>query len=197
MNPHTHTTPTIKWLAWAAHTNNGERSEHQSESIFLANSFSRLDTSTINTSNHLPSQYSGIRAHLTSGMKMNFVAKTNFIPSLCAGKGEWNKTEHERTREKKKQFTQIKISFVLSWINSSNTALVNLNAAFSTSPPPNRKSTEQSGQRKSVREKRKEEYAYKQKVMWFPLSGSIFIHFAQRNHKCNNFACLLHRMKMP
>lgn len=117
----------------------------------------------------------------------------HFVPEKV---NETKQNTNERER-KKKQFTQIKISFVLSWINSSNTALVNLNAAFSTSPPPNRKSTEQSGQRKSVREKRKEEYAYKQKVMWFPLSGSIFIHFAQRNHKCNNFACLLHRMKMP
>lgn len=45
------------------------------------------------------------------------------------------KQNRTRTNEReKKQFTQIKISFVLSWINSSNTALVNLNAAFSTSP---------------------------------------------------------------
>lgn len=56
----------------------------------------------------------------------------HFVPEKV---NETKQNTNERER-KKKQFTQIKISFVLSWINSSNTALVNLNAAFSTSSTP-------------------------------------------------------------
>lgn len=164
---------------------------------FLANSFSRLDTSHHQFISVCSANIFDIRAHRALRMKMNFAEETYFIPSYF----RWKMNEKKRNKTHAKQKNAENIFYAWTELYS-NIAILNTSMMLLCIFPSTSSTFEHWKSTKTKNPPEKSATAnkktmYKQQVMWFPLSGSIFIFILHKDFVSATISPSFWAVKMP